>query len=436
MRGIHYIITLLTPILIHNIAFAQRQTSQMSLKLGAIMPNVNFDNIYNYQSKKVSFSKFKDKLVILEFWSTSCTSCIELFPTMQILQNKFQSQLQIILVNGKTEVWKDNEVKTQHILDRLKLRTGITIELPIVFNSKELDNYFPYRTIPHEVWIKDNCIIAITGPEEVTASNIAAILDGRKIVMRSKNDVFIDLQKQKIQDLIYSGSWVKEKEPIGSIIYKGFIPGTGKITGRRRSEENSAMFVGWYATNLSLKELYKRAYQISIPDNRILIETRDSILFRNVDYLDTGKYSNVYSLDITTNPETFEMLVKEVQINLRSAFHFQVNFEKRKIKCLVVRNSRPLDNIFTKGGERSFSYDKIDLKKYVRNYSISDFIGEMNQYFFDTPLVNETSLQSPVDIDLPQVLSQENIVRCLKALGFEIKEEEKELDVVLIKDEN
>jgi cytochrome oxidase Cu insertion factor (SCO1/SenC/PrrC family) len=57
------------------------------LSIGDKVPDIQFENILNYKSKKAKLSDFKGKLVILDMWSTSCTFCIAAFPKMEELQN-------------------------------------------------------------------------------------------------------------------------------------------------------------------------------------------------------------------------------------------------------------------------------------------------------------------------------------------------------------
>lgn len=408
-----------------------------ALSIGDKIPDVKFNEVVNYKTKRAKFSQLKKKLTILDFWSTSCSACIKLFPHMQSLQDEFKDQLQIILVNGKTQLWQDNEAKAKRILDRLKTNAGVDIYLPIVMNCEELDGYFPWVRIPHEVWIdQSGTVIAITGAAEVNASNIQAILDGKKVSMRTKNDISFDLQKQTLAELIYSNSVFAN--PIScSIFIKGQIDGLGNGQGLRHADSPySKLYSGLFIKNMPLNDIYKSIYRdkLSFPDNQIFIESKDSLKFKAINYDDTSAYSNVYSYDITVPPINFDDLLMYAQQDLEKTFHVTVLNEKRTIKCLVVRSTFQLKSSFTKGGDQLFIMDELSSKKYVRNYPMKDFLSELNRKYFNVPLLDETGLTVNVDIDMPSELTQENIIAALKSAGFDIREEQREIKVAIIKD--
>lgn len=408
------------------------------LTIGDKIPDILLDSVINYPSRPVRLSDFKSKLTILDFWSSSCSACIGYFPHLQSLKDKFKNELQIVLVNSKTKIYHDNRGKINSVLRRLQGRSDVDIKLPIVFSSQELDNYFPWSTIPQEVWLNDKgVIIAITGAEEVTAANIRAILAGSEVPMHMKNDVFFDLQKKSLSELVYGVSPSSYKPLLSSVLIKGMIDGLGSRMGvRHAGNPYNELYTGWLVTNMPLLAIYQAAYRdkMKYPPNQLLIEAHDSVKFQEINVGDTSAYSKVYSYDITVPPTTFGKLMQYVQNDLERTFHVTVISEKRKIKCFVLRATPQSVKSYTKGGNREYRMERIDTKKYVRNYPIPELVRDLNLNYFKIPLINETGLTKNVDIEMPHDLSQRSIILALEKAGFEIKEEERDLDVAVIID--
>ena len=415
--------------------FAQSPPQIKPLTIGDTLPDVVFNQMMNYPAKTARLSDFENKkLLILDFWSTGCSACIGYFPHMQALANEFKNDLQIILVNSKTKSFHDNETKINTLLQRLRKQSDVDVQLPIVLNSKQLDDYFPWQTIPLEVWISGNgAVLAVTGATEVTASNIKAVIEGKKVYLHPKKDISFDLQNESLSKLEYSGNSSLPSPLYSVVIIQGLINGLGGRMGVRRNE--SGLYIGWYATNMPIINIYRSAYRniIHFPDNRVLVVGKDSSRFKKINHRDTATYDNVYSFDITVPPTSFENLIKDVQHNLESSFNTKVSTEKREIKCYVLQSSPEVYKSYTKGSKQEYHLSNIDAKKYVHNYSMADLIHDLNYNYLSVPLIDDAHLKQHVDINFPRVLSESNILTALQRAGFKIKEEERLMDVVVIK---
>src|SRR5438876_938837 len=119
-------------------SYAQKKTIQ-PLSIGDKVPDITFKNVLNYKSNKAKLSDFKGKLVILDMWSTWCTSCITAFPEMETLQKQFKDKIQILLVNPHNPKY-DSKQKIESVLARLKQRSGFYPSLPIPINDTILND--------------------------------------------------------------------------------------------------------------------------------------------------------------------------------------------------------------------------------------------------------------------------------------------------------
>jgi len=107
------------------------------------LEKINFININN---EVINLKKFKNSLIIINFWATWCAPCIEEMPSLSRLQaNKVFNNLQIIPIN----VGKDNVEKSKNFFKKLKIDN-----LEIYFDKDvEIAKKFLLRGLPTTVFI-------------------------------------------------------------------------------------------------------------------------------------------------------------------------------------------------------------------------------------------------------------------------------------------
>jgi len=107
------------------------------------LEKINFKNINN---EIINLNKFKNSLIIINFWATWCAPCIEEMPSLNRLQsNSIFNNLQILPIN----VGRDNVEKSKNFFKELKINN-----LEIYFDKDvELANKFLLRGLPTTVFI-------------------------------------------------------------------------------------------------------------------------------------------------------------------------------------------------------------------------------------------------------------------------------------------
>ena len=107
------------------------------------LEKINFQNINN---ETINLSKFKNSLVIINFWATWCAPCIEEMPSLNELQvNPIFNNLQILPIN----VGRDSIEKSENFYKKLKLKN-----LKIYFDKDiQLANKFLLRGLPTTVFV-------------------------------------------------------------------------------------------------------------------------------------------------------------------------------------------------------------------------------------------------------------------------------------------
>lgn len=401
------------------------------LSIGDQVPDIVFENILNYKSKKARLSDFRGKLVILDMWSVYCTSCIAAFPEMEKLQKKFGDKIQILLVNPHDPKY-DSEEKIKSTLEKFKTRTGFQSTLPIPIHDSILNSYFPHESVPHQIWIDDKGkVVAITGTSSATTKNIDAILNNKPISLSIKNDWVFDKTKP-----LPTGS---DSNDANNIIYRSIITGYkedfGFSNGVRKNEKNE--IIGIYMLNKTLPDLIiNEAYRDitkGYEKQRIFFDVINPVKFNYK--LDT---SYAYCYDLTIPPIKPESLdVKQyLKDDLKKVFNISVRIEKRTISTLIVTSTDKLKSLTTKHDKRESDLSKASIRKYLHNYSIPTVL-KILEGCFQQPLINETGIENKIDIDFPDKFDFANtnsLLEILREIGFNIREEIREMDVIVVTD--
>lgn len=160
----------------------QQILADTSVLIGEKSQEIEFKRILNFKKSSAKLSDFNSKVVIIDFWATWCSNCIEEFPHLDSLQKIFKDDLQVITVTDETE-------------ERIKrYLSNNTMKLPIVIDtSRSIGSIFPHIVIPHTILIdKSGVIRVIATPKELNEDVIRDMLAGKSITIPEKVD------KQKI----------------------------------------------------------------------------------------------------------------------------------------------------------------------------------------------------------------------------------------------
>ncbi len=168
--------------------FAQSPPPIRPLSVGDKLPDITFSNVYNYPVSKLQLSSFKGKLIILDFWSTWCNSCIAKLDAIDSLQKQFDGQLKIIMVNNIAGTG-DTKSKISSFFKKWKDKRGTPFYTTHVVEDTIACKFFPHTFLPHYVWIgKNGKVAAITSSEELTKENILLLLAGCKLKATIKKE--------------------------------------------------------------------------------------------------------------------------------------------------------------------------------------------------------------------------------------------------------
>ena len=92
----------------------------------------------NYNGEVVSLSKYKGKTIFIDLWATWCLPCIEEFPFLDSLKQKYKDNSNLVFISlsidNNNKAWKKYLIEkgkmheTEYIIDKLKL-TAYSIEV-------------------------------------------------------------------------------------------------------------------------------------------------------------------------------------------------------------------------------------------------------------------------------------------------------------------
>lgn len=271
-------------------------------KIGDVLPDVHF-KVINSQKNIAKLSDYKGKIVILDFWSTWCTVCMDLFPHMEALQKKYSDQLSIVLVACGYD--------KKHYEDWFKVQRSkrTTINLPCAVESDFSNAYFPSSNgLPMEVWLDSNRkVIGVTDQFSVTEGNIEKVINGEMVHMPQKA---YGIYQRDIEDAKEDTSSLLMAIKISS--YNPNLP--GKIIHK---VNDSTGTVGAY--NLPLLTLLKYSYleanKVTDPElNQDPYDKRFTIVS-----LDTSRYKT-YSMILSYSAEERDKFSREQLICLDGVF--------------------------------------------------------------------------------------------------------------------
>jgi len=160
---------------------ANAQEEKIGLIVGDSLPIFTVPKVI--KSKKIiSTADYRNYLLIVDFWSTGCKTCIESLPNMEKLEEQFKGRLKILPVTYE---------KKEAILDFFK-NNKYTKNLrgPSVVEDQIFHKYFNHKSIPHEVWIYKGKVVGITSLDYVDSLNISKVLKSDQMDWPVKNDFY------------------------------------------------------------------------------------------------------------------------------------------------------------------------------------------------------------------------------------------------------
>ncbi len=397
------------------------------LKVGDKVPDLTINNILNYKSTSAKLSDFKGKLLILDFWATWCAACIQSFPKLETLQQEFDSKLQVLLIST------DSREKNEAFFTRRKASTGKAFTLPRVDGDVALKQLFPYKLLPHYVWIADGKVKAITSSYELSKENINSVL-ASDVQLANKADLNLETP------LYLSENAPAKRLQHYSIFLKGFTEGLGS-SNRYRKEQGSVY--GWMSTNSTLLWYYNHIAHKLFPlmgdrfaRSRTIVETRDSArLYYTADRAKSPEWrnSNLYSYELLVPLRDTASLYKYALEDLNRYSDFTMQLEKRRVKCLLLLKTK--EGLLSSAGQ-SPSVKSVNDTLTFTNTGLIDLLIRMNgEKGVSMPVVDHTGYQGNMDMKIQPAWNDLATLNSeLDRYGLALRESEEDLLMMVIRE--
>ncbi len=380
--------------------------AQLGSKIGEKSPDLFFGKILNYERAEANLSDFKGKIVVLDFWATWCATCIRSFSQLEIIQSKYNKDLQIFTITT------EKEERIKRFLDKWDMTLPIVID-----EQRRLTTIFPHRTIPHVIVLdKMGKIRAITTSSEITEDLITKILLGQELAIKEKKD---DLDFDPSIPLSGNDNFTYQ---ITITPFKDGFPSFSNPTGLGIYKGRRVI-----ATNLIAKTLFEIAHKFPLV-TRTILETDDSSKF-------VWNRQNAICFDLIVPEELGEQRFEIMRQQLSIYFSCTSGIEERAkpVKILQKIKGKPIlldeSNI---GMEPHSSSSGRGLK--MKNSPI-ETLAIFLETRLRTPVVDETGLIANYDLEIPWYNENpENINQELKQIGLELVDDVRKIKVLVIKD--
>ncbi len=410
-------------------------------QIGEPCPDFTLSNVEHYTKSTVSLSDFRGKWLILDFWGEYCVSCVESFPKLNDIQQKFNDDIQILLVGIP---YKDPaSIKRLFELHRKQKN----LNLPISYN-KELSQQFGVGTYPHIVIIDPRGIVRhIT--YQFDGEQIAAMIANEPVTLPKSYGLF-DWKPYVEYDtkipLLINGNGGEQT----AYLFRSILTETNELTPPLFNIESDNRFE---AMGFTLESLYKYAYggffTTFLSSNiqkygeiwpKIVFETRDTAIF----FSDIGNRGNLYSYSVHVSDSYFTRFGKVkfnfrkvLQSDLLACFPYEVIVERRMMPCNELKISNDdLSKIKSSYKDRK-SEDVVSKRTDFETSGFSFFalisqISNSPGYPRDVPLVYYGD-EADIDISIESIYYEDRLQE-LKKYGFSIVRSEKEMDVIIVRD--
>jgi len=370
----------------------------------------------------ISLSDYQNhKLIILDFWATWCTNCLESFPKLDKLKATFKNDFDVLLVNCKRT--HDDQTRIDKVLQKYKDSYQLNVQFPYLVGDTIFNAVFPHRGIPHVVWIgNDRVVKAITYTTELQEANVRQILDGKKASFYMKDDFKYKVEDSVTTDTLklFSSFLSKRREGIREM----------GVQIKEMGNEKEFTFLNSSVAIRIYEYLSESGHRIDrnlwVFDNNVGKEIRRKLKTPQR-YTDEYCYFLRYPKD-QTNFDPYRKMIHDIQDN------FGVRWEIRKevIDVLRIDSTPKVRQFKTKGQIPLEAIDALNNTKFIQNLPLRNSFHVLS-WLLNKPVILGDIENINVDFDLPADLlyySDAQLLQLLGRLGAKITLVQQEVEYV------
>lgn len=366
-------------------------------KQGEAYPGFSTKEVFNYTADSLNLENFAGKLIIFDFWSHSCLSCIKDFPKLDSIQKKFSDKIQIILVS------KEGKDTTKRFLAR---RPKIKIpNIPFVTGDSILSAQFPHTGVPFHVWIDSSRHVrSLTRGHNTSYEKVKAYFANPGVLIPS-------YKPTNYIETLFDSRWDNK------IQYASYIALCTGDDARLGATDNEHLF-RLSALCASVTELYQSAYDpdftyefkrpgrtiVHVSDSFRYIRPKDENLYE--EWSENYSYSYMVSFPKTLHQDKYELMRQD----LDRYFGLRATIETKMIESYVLIRTSSIDKLKTKGGAKQYGFyweaGKHIIPDSIRtmtNYDFSFLTRPIRFYIertFHIPFADATGYKGSIDFRL------------------------------------
>jgi thiol-disulfide isomerase/thioredoxin len=403
------------------------------LKIGSKVPDLALENMIGYHKEKEQLSTFKGKFIVLDFWYSSCKTCLKAFPKLEDLQQKFKDKLVIMPVS-----FLQTKEQIVAFLEKRK-KSGHPVTMPTaVFPSRANDWYrlFPSESFPLLVWINQHGILeALTGDADLTEENLRAWINGNQPSVTLKH---FSTSFNSAMPLLLNGNGGPDTAFTYRSVFTRYID---SISSYGLEVHKTATQSRLFMANASLAEMVKEClgWRADIHNKKLVWEVRDrdKFYYPNSKPPLEWKRQNLYCYDLVL-PGSFskEQALAFMLADVCRVFRIHAAIENQTVKCWALQwNGNK--KLVSKNKPPFYSSSEDGNNFIIRNKPLAFLLNVLNRKTYPL-IINETGCIDNIDLELnlPASFEPGYISGQLKTKGLKLVEAEREMPVLVIRSAN
>ena len=157
------------------------------VEIGDALPQIQIANVYNADPSLSTTDLLNDGPLIISFWATWCSPCIEEMGVLDSLMAVYDG------LNVLAITYQDKQVIDAFMDENPDARPNNVI---ISTNDTLFNKFFKHQALPHNVWVgREGTVVAATGRREVREENISELVAGKMPDVEVKIDIPFDYRK-------------------------------------------------------------------------------------------------------------------------------------------------------------------------------------------------------------------------------------------------
>ncbi|MGJ1509082.1 TlpA family protein disulfide reductase [Sphingobacterium siyangense] len=368
----------------------------VALKPGDKVPDAVWNqslelHYFNGQKKTIKFADLKGKLILLDFWSTGCPSCIEGIPKMELIQQRFLNNIQIVMVNSKRNKDTAKRIKTR--FEKFKADFNFTPSLPTVLDDTVFTALFVHNTLPALAVVDTNGVfIAMTSSHSLTDKNIQALVDGNAVL--KSEGIYKNLTRSAAEPLLDTVG-VHYISAFGG--YRdNYLPVYPNLNHKKGT---TFLQMGNQSLQFMLFQAYGQVLK-GFRQNDLVIDARLGRQFKekllNGNSTQNKYWYQFYTDDSVSRSQFADIFCREFQ----NYFKIAVARKSDSIELYKIRFSDKIKTILTSGKASIARFQGIGEEAFYQNIPIGLFLQNLF-YAFDLPTELQEKENFNIDITIP-----------------------------------